>query len=154
LLATPRRLLHCFPDPPFHLRRHLGGASGQLGGAPLAGAFNVLDEQLHLCDLADLRFDDLVRQLANAGVADARLPRIIDGDGVVGIIDFMKLTSLTTAWPLFSESRRTPSSAATTRTATFVPLPLYIDHMKPSMTIVMTHPITSDATNRLMLNVA
>jgi hypothetical protein len=28
--------------PPLHLRRHLGGASGQLGGAPLAGASNVL----------------------------------------------------------------------------------------------------------------
>jgi hypothetical protein len=71
-----------------------------------------------------------------------------------GIIDFMKLTSAINAWLLFTYNRITPSSAAKTRIAILVPIPLYIDHMKDSITMVMTHPITSDAISRFILNIA
>lgn len=52
--------------------------------ASFAISLNILNEQLHLLDLADLSFNNLVCQLTNARVADTRFAGIVDGDGVVG----------------------------------------------------------------------
>ena len=46
-------------------------------------ALNVLDEEFHRLDLANLTLNDLVRQPSNARIGDTRFPRVVDGDRVV-----------------------------------------------------------------------
>lgn len=58
-------LLHRFPNLEFHLRGHLGGASGKFGRAPFAIARYIVNEQFHLAYLADLRLNNFVCQLTN-----------------------------------------------------------------------------------------
>jgi len=71
-----------------------------------------------------------------------------------GIIDFMKVTSPISAWVLFTESKIKPSAVAKPRTAILIPTPWYIDHIKESITTVITHPITNEAISRFTLNIA
>src|SRR3546814_11422626 len=70
-----------------------------------------------------------------------------------GIIAFMKRTSPTNVWLLLIASSATPRIRAPARTATLSAMPLYIDHMKPSITIVITEPMMNAAIRRLRLNI-
>src|SRR3546814_4694271 len=70
-----------------------------------------------------------------------------------GIIAFMKRTSPTNVLLLLIASSATPKIRAPARTATLSAMPLYIDHMKPSITIVITEPMINAAIRRLRLNI-
>ena len=77
------QLFHRLPDLSLHLWRHFCGASGKLRRPPFSILLNIIDEQLHLDNFADLGLNDLIRQLANPWIANARLPCVVDGNGVV-----------------------------------------------------------------------
>ncbi len=81
LLAGPLDCsLHCLFDLPLHFAGYLGGTSGKLGLPSLSISGNIIKEQFHLGYFEDLSLNDLVRQLPNAWIANARLPRVIYGN--------------------------------------------------------------------------
>jgi hypothetical protein len=59
--SPPAHSLHHFLDLALHFGCYLGGARGKLGSAAFAIARDIVKEQLHLGDFADLRLDDTVR---------------------------------------------------------------------------------------------
>lgn len=73
-------LLHCFSNLALHIGSSFGRASGKLHRPPFSAPRNIIEEQLHLSYFTDLRLNYLIRKLANARIANACLPRIINGN--------------------------------------------------------------------------
>ena len=73
-------LLHRLSYLALHLGRYFCGASGKFRRPPFSILLNIIDEQLHLGYFANLRLNDLIRQLANPWIANARLSCVVDGN--------------------------------------------------------------------------
>lgn len=63
-------LFHALTDPRHGRRSQLSGPRRERDFTALAVVLNVLDEEIHLGDLAHLAFDDLVGEVAHSRVGD------------------------------------------------------------------------------------
>ena len=64
--SKPRGLLHALPNFPLHVWRYFRRPGAELRVASFTVDFDIVDQQFHLGDLAYLRLDNFIRELANA----------------------------------------------------------------------------------------